>query len=1035
MEQLVWTEKHPMIRRFLFADDIFISYSRRDGAKYAAALANELSKPGNDYSCFLDQWGASADSKLSAPLLRAIKHSYMLVLIGTEGAAASPFVQQEVQMFSNRRWYQPRRPVLPINFDGALTDLNWQELTGLYRVPETNEARTEGTPSESIVRLIVNSNSYTKRYQRMRILSLVAMFLLVASVATSVFAAYMTKQARGASLRAALESERANRESLNAKIQTEAALRNRHDAEREAERAQENANLAQQQQKIADQKSREAKQQGAIAQENIRSSRSQELSAHAKAISTVDPRAGVLAAIEAVRIKPTEEAQDALRTTLLRFPEQEILSGAKQEIRTAEFSADDRYVITTSFDGKARLYEVGSGELLTAFEGPRAPILSAAFSPNGKYIVLSGANFTTYGVHIGESNADTDPFTEVVSLDTRKTIHKLTDVAGAQITFSADSRFAIVSDAPITKANMAAWLSTPTAIVELETGKLVHLLNDVVSGPGVFTADNRILFVGGVEETAEIQVVDPTLNKTTATSMATIKSGGPVRLITTPTRGMVVAMFDYDLLLIDSASGKVVASIAKSASAAEFSADGSLIAVGDNDGLVSVYKSATGELQGSFNGHPTQVKGVCFSRDAQNLIVAGNDNILRIWRMRTSTGETGRLKFEQLGRLTGHVGEIVGVKLSHKGDLILTAGVDGTSRIWTTSVFDSKQTQLDNAGRRSFLEVAFSPIGDQLVATASRSAFLWKPKSSTQVELINSEREPRALVGSPIFSPDGRLLVLQVEDVDQNKTLELYDSDGTLVTSMPGDLNPAPGAAFSADSKLLAFANDDSGFVWSIKEKKIVRAFASTKIVSIAFSPDGKSIATCSKEGLVQLWSFSEGRQLAKVHIDSEDLYQLGFSPNGKYVYVRDEATAQWLWQPLAHQLTPLARHDQTVMRWSFSEDSNLIFSYDLADKTSIEQTRDGKLVSSISGEILATGVDNKYLIDSNLSFWETYRGRLFSKSIVPPDFRAIGLQLSGGELTAFSSDGRVMTRRLDEFAPLDEVIAVAARRTKAIGR
>src|SRR5262249_11201154 len=151
-----------------------------------------------------------------------------------------------------------------------------------------------------------------------------------------------------------------------------------------------------------------------------------------------------LAAIEAVRIKPTEEAQDALRTTLLRFPEHEILSGAKQEIRTAEFSADDRYVITTSFDGKARLYQTGTAELVKTFEGPGAPIISAAFSPNGKYIVLSGMNLNTYGIHTGESTADANAnaFTEIVSLDTGRTVHKLTDVAGGQITFSADSRFA-----------------------------------------------------------------------------------------------------------------------------------------------------------------------------------------------------------------------------------------------------------------------------------------------------------------------------------------------------------------------------------------------------------------------------------------------------------------------------------------------------------------------------------------------------------------------------------------------------------------
>lgn len=1012
-----------MIRRFLFADDIFISYSRKDGAKYAAALANELSKRGHDYSCFLDQWGASADNKLSSPVLRALKHSYMLVLIGTAGAAESPLVRQEVQLFSKRRWFQPRRPVLPINIDGALSNLNWSELTGLYRVPETNDARQDGLPSEAIVRLIVNSNSYTKRSQRMRLLSLVAMFLLTASVGTSVFAAYMAKQARAASLRASIESERANKESNNAKVQTEAALKNKRDAEREAERAKENANLAQQQQKLADEKSREAQQQTAIAQENIRTARSQELSAHAKAISPVDPRAGVLAAMEAVRIKPTEEAQDALRSTLLRFPEHEILSGAKLEIRTAEFSADDRQVITTSFDGKARLYEVSSGKLVTTFEGPRAPILSAAFSPNGKYIVLTGMNF-------GESTTGANPFTEIVSLDTRKIVHKLTDVSGGQITFSADSRFAIISDAPITRANLTTWLSTQTWILQLETGRVVHLLNDAVSGPGVFTAENRILFVGGVDETAEIQVVDPALNKAISTSVARIKSGGPVRLITSPTREMVVAMFDFDLLLIESRSGKVVAGISKQATAVEFTRDGNLIAVGENNGLVSVYKAETGELLGSFNGHPAQVRSVCFSRDAQHLIVAGNDNVLRIWRMRA--GPT----FEQVGELTGHVAEIVSVELSHKGDLILTAGVDGTSRVWTTSAFNSKQKQLDSAGRLSFREVAFSPFGDQLAATASRSAYLWKPQSDHPVELLSNQRRnasgSRALVGSPIFSPDGKFLLLQVEDaVNNQKAVELYDSEGTFLTSLPGDLNPAPHAAFSADSKLLALTNEEAGFVWSIKEKKIIKTIGSTRIVSVAFSPDGKSIATCSKDGMVQLWSFPEGRQLAKVRIESADLYQLGFSPNGKYLLVREEAAAQWLWHPLAQHVIPLARHEQAIMKWSFSDDSTLVFSYDLADKTVIEQTKDGKLVSTISGEILAGGVNNKYLIDSNLSFWETYRGKLFSKTIVPSDYRAIGLKLSGGQLIAFSSDGRLMTRPLDEFRPLDEVIAVATRRTR----
>ena len=78
-----------MLLRFLFGDDIFISYLRKDGANYAAALANELSKPGRDFSCFLDQWGASAAnelSKLVTPLRAVLRVHSNLV----NSAAYSP---------------------------------------------------------------------------------------------------------------------------------------------------------------------------------------------------------------------------------------------------------------------------------------------------------------------------------------------------------------------------------------------------------------------------------------------------------------------------------------------------------------------------------------------------------------------------------------------------------------------------------------------------------------------------------------------------------------------------------------------------------------------------------------------------------------------------------------------------------------------------------------------------------------------------------------------------------------------------------
>jgi WD40 repeat protein len=61
-----------MLLRFLFGDDISISHSRRDVANYSAALADELSQTGRDFSRFLDQWVAPAANELSKLVLHAL---------------------------------------------------------------------------------------------------------------------------------------------------------------------------------------------------------------------------------------------------------------------------------------------------------------------------------------------------------------------------------------------------------------------------------------------------------------------------------------------------------------------------------------------------------------------------------------------------------------------------------------------------------------------------------------------------------------------------------------------------------------------------------------------------------------------------------------------------------------------------------------------------------------------------------------------------------------------------------------------------
>src|SRR4029453_9819347 len=301
-----------MFARFLFGDDVFISYSRRDGAKYAAALANELSRPGIGFSCFLDQWGASAATELSRPVLRALRRSSVLVLVGTPGAAASPMVREEVQRFAQPSRFRSHRPILPINIDGAFDRVQWSELTGLHRAPEAEEARTDGRPSDPVIRLIQNSYTFTRRNQRVRGLSLGAVVLLLAAIGVSIYAAQQRKtastakqEARTAQTEAEAAARKAKEQEQLARENADRANENARQSDLHAAQARENAAKAERQQRLTEQQTEIAEARLLAVEANLARAQRPELL----------PRS-VLLGIEAIRKFPSAETDQALRQGL-----------------------------------------------------------------------------------------------------------------------------------------------------------------------------------------------------------------------------------------------------------------------------------------------------------------------------------------------------------------------------------------------------------------------------------------------------------------------------------------------------------------------------------------------------------------------------------------------------------------------------------------------------------------------------------------------------------------------------------------------
>jgi len=99
--------------KFLLGDDVFISYSRADGAVYAAGLASELARRG--FSCRFDQWASKPGATVPPAPLRALSRSALLVLVSTTAADTSGQVESEI-----RHFLPCGRNIVPIDLDGTI---------------------------------------------------------------------------------------------------------------------------------------------------------------------------------------------------------------------------------------------------------------------------------------------------------------------------------------------------------------------------------------------------------------------------------------------------------------------------------------------------------------------------------------------------------------------------------------------------------------------------------------------------------------------------------------------------------------------------------------------------------------------------------------------------------------------------------------------------------------------------------------------------------------------------------------------------
>ena len=461
---------------------------------------------------------------------------------------------------------------------------------------------------------------------------------------------------------------------------------------------------------------------------------------------------------------------------------------------------------------------------------------------------------------------------------------------------------------------------------------------------------------------------------------------------------------DGRILLWDTATYQLKASLTGYPDAIAFSPDSNTLAVANRDKKVRLYDAVNGEHQLTLTEHTDEVYSLVFNPDGRTFVGIGGDSTIRLWDVVTGN---------HLQTIIGHTRSVSSISFSPDGNRLAAAGngaPDGTGgdkviRIWNVRSGDPQSTlkvpigRWINASYRTFIDaISYSPDGKTLASASEDGTIrIWdveseEPRSTTFEGLRGAQAsEPLQAYSMDGFvlaySPDGKTLATSSrDDLAKDTTIQLWDAvtckhKASLTTEHFGTIYSI---AFSPDGHILAGGGRRGGVcIWDVTsgELKTTLTGHSERFEwsVVAFSPDGRTLVSVARGynwsgGEMCLWDVVSGECKASFGMGA-GAGSVAFSPDGSALAVGGtKGVTLWDVHKILHQSTSDDRHSGFDGVWETG-------GFDVTGRHKATLKGHTRYVSAVAfspdGRTLASGS-----IDGTVLLWDITKTPQTSKQI-----------------------------------------------------